>query len=187
MGVNERDWKSAETQTSSADRLSCTLSPGSCKRTDALSHAKLFLLFKPPPTLRSDDGPSASNQAVVSVRVGTLTYLSSNDKGTTAGTHKHPSRIFPLLPGASDNFSSSSREDQGVHSELATRGSEFISRGAGVTLPPLPVASRNQLRTLLNWSTVGAVCVCTRRTRMVDQITVSRWPWLRRSEQCPLV
>lgn len=147
--------------------FSCMLSPGSCKRTDALSHAKLFLLFKPPPTLGSDDGPSALNQAVVSVRVGTLTpYSPSIDKGIAAGTHKHPSRIFPLLPGASNNFSSSSREDPGIHSELATRGSEFIRRGAGVTLPRLPVASRNQPPNSNKLvPSRGAVCVlCTRRT-----------------------
>lgn len=57
-----------------------------------------FLLFMPPPTFRSDDGPSALNQAVVSVRVGTLAYHQTG-RAPLQGTHKHPSSHISPSPG----------------------------------------------------------------------------------------
>lgn len=107
MRINECGWKSAETQTSSADsHVRSALAPANGRTHSHMQSC--FLLFKPPPTLRSDDGPSALNQAVVSVRVGTLIYmLTIKRQGhTTAGDAQTPSsHSLPLLPGASNNFS----------------------------------------------------------------------------------
>lgn len=137
---------------SPADSLLCsTPAPPANGRTR--SHMQSTSAAQAPPTQTlTDDGPSALNQAFVSVRVGPGAQ-------TLLPAYTSP---FSRLPAIS-NFSSLSRDDPGGP-ERATRGSEFISSSAGVTLPRLPVASRNQLRTLINWSPVGAVCVCTRRT-----------------------
>lgn len=132
-------------------------SPPYSLQTDARTHSHMqtYLCCLSSPADTQIDltmGPSALNQAVVSVRVGDFPGRRRVGKRTnTPFSHIPPHPFFPI-PVINNFFSTRlgpARTRAAGSTEQARSGyysgpGVYFPRGAGVTLPRLPVASRNQ-------------------------------------------